>query len=121
LLIAVPVLGDDVAPRFGVADSFLIAEIEGRRIVQVDRVEAVLRGFVSRLGALRDLEVELLLCGGFNRAFLPLAEEFGIRVVTGVAGEAQLAIEGFAINSALASNRGPREWRRGSNQEEDDR
>ena len=96
MLVAVPVLGHDVAPRFGFADSFLIGEIQQGRVVRVDQVEALLRGFVNRLGALRRLGVEVVLCGGFNRKFLPLAEEFRIRVHAGVAGEARTVLDSYA-------------------------
>lgn len=100
MLVAVPVLDHDVAPRFGFADSFLIGEIQDGRVVRVDQVEALLRGFVNRLDALRRLGVEVVLCGGFNRTFLPLAEEFQIRVHAGVAGEARLVLESYARSAA---------------------
>jgi predicted Fe-Mo cluster-binding NifX family protein len=96
MLVAVPLLGSEVAPRFGFADSFLIGEIEDGRVVCVDRVEALLRGFVNRLNALRGLGVDVILCGGFNRAFLPLAEDFEIGVLAGAFGDARQVLEGFA-------------------------
>ncbi len=101
MLVAVPLFGQDVAPRFGFADSFLIAEIEDRQLVRTDQVATVADGWANRLGELRDLEVEVLLCGGFNRAFVPLAEDLGISILAGLAGNARQIVEAFARGEAM--------------------
>jgi len=103
MLVAVPILDGHVAPRFGFADSFLIGEIAGGRVTRVDRIQVMHRGFAGRLGALRGLGVEVVVCGGFNRAFLPLAEELEMRVLAGVAGEARRAMDEFAAGRLVAA------------------
>ncbi len=100
MLVAVPLFGQDVAPRFGFADSFLIAEIVDNQVLRADQVVTIADGWVSRLGQLRDLGIEVLLCGGFNRAFVPLAEELGVSVLAGLVGEARQVLEAFARGEA---------------------
>ena len=95
-MLAVPLHGDDVAPRFCSADRFLIAELDGgraRRLRQLTIPELTWSQCLERLSA---AGVSVLLCGGFNHRFLPLAEGLGIRVISGLAGEAEQLIDAFA-------------------------
>ena len=101
MLVAVPLFGQDVAPRFGYADSFLVAEIEDERVVRVDNVRLEFAGWPNRLGQLKGLGVDTILCGGFNRCFMPLAEDLGIRVLAGVKGQARELLEAFAQGEAI--------------------
>jgi len=95
-MLAVPLHGDDVAPRFCSADRFLIAELEGSRAHQVRRLAIPERNWSQCLERLSAAGVSVLLCGGFNRSFLPLAERLGIRVISGLAGKAEQLIDAFA-------------------------
>jgi predicted Fe-Mo cluster-binding NifX family protein len=95
-MLAVPLHGDDVAPRFCAADRFLIAELDGRRprrLRQLTIPEVTWSQCLERLSA---AGVSVLLCGGFNRRFLPLAGCLGIRVISGLAGEAERLVDAFA-------------------------
>lgn len=96
MIVAVPLFGQEVAPRFGFAERYLVAEIENEQVVRADLVATEFRGWVNRLSELRGLGVEVILCGGFNRAFLPLAEGLGIHVLAGLAGDARRAVEAFS-------------------------
>jgi predicted Fe-Mo cluster-binding NifX family protein len=119
--IAVPLLGRDVAPRFGYADRFLLAEILDGKISRMDLESIVVPCFASRLGKLQDLKVEVVVCCGFDRAFIPLAEALGIRIIFGVVGAARNAVLAFASGEALPTlccnkrNR-PNRKRRGAGQ-----
>ncbi len=99
--VAVPLFGQDVAPRFGYADGFLIAEIADEQVIRADQIATVTDGWMNRLGELRDLGVEVLLCGGFNRAFVPLAEDLGINVLVGLIGNARQVVKAFARGEAM--------------------
>ena len=99
--IAVPLLGRDVAPRFGYADKFLLAEILDGKISRMDLESIAVPGFANRLGKLQDLDVEVVVCCGFDRAFIPLAEALGIRIIFGVVGGARNAVLAFASGDAL--------------------
>ena len=94
-MLAVPLHGDDVAPRFCSADHFVIAEMDGDRARLVRRLtfpEVTWSQCLERLSA---AGVSVLLCGGFNRSFLPLAEGLGIQVISGLTGEAEQLIDAF--------------------------
>jgi len=94
-MLGVPLHGDDVAPRFCSADRFMIAELDGGRVRRVCRLSVPEEAWSERLERLSVAGVRVLLCGGFNRSFLPLAESFGIRVISGLAGEAEQLIDAF--------------------------
>lgn len=90
--IAVPLFGDDIAPRFCAADRALL--VEGDEGLERQRLTISL-GTASppeRLRRLHDLDVRLLLCGGIDRCFFPLAERLGLCVVWGLAGPADEAV-----------------------------
>jgi hypothetical protein len=110
--IGIPLFGTEVSPRFCFAESMLVVELEGGREI---------RRFVTSLGApwlprrvaeLALLGVRTLLCGGFNRAFLPTAERLGIQVVTGVSGDAEKVLAAFLCGKILPENTRSRRCRR---------
>jgi predicted Fe-Mo cluster-binding NifX family protein len=97
-MLGVPLHGADVAPRFCSADQFMIAELDGDQILGVRRLTIPEESWAARLKILSAAGVRVLLCGGFNRSFLPVAEGLGIRVITGLAGEAGQLIDAFLRN-----------------------
>jgi predicted Fe-Mo cluster-binding NifX family protein len=94
-MLAVPLHGEDVAPRFCSADQFMIAELDGKRVRRLRHLITPDESWSERLGQLAAAGVKVLLCGGFNRSFLPVAEGLGILVIAGLAGEAKRLIEAF--------------------------
>jgi predicted Fe-Mo cluster-binding NifX family protein len=95
-MLAVPLHGEDVAPRFCAAHEFVIAELDGGRVLRTFRLTLSEEAWSRRLERLSATGVKVLLCGGFNRDFLPRAEALGIRVISGLAGEAERLIDAFA-------------------------
>lgn len=94
-MLAVPLHEEDVAPRFCSADRFIIAELRGGQVCRVRRLTFPEEEWSARLEHLAATGVQVLLCGGFNRRFLPLAEGLGIQVIPGLAGKAEQLIEAF--------------------------
>jgi predicted Fe-Mo cluster-binding NifX family protein len=93
--IAIARFGNEVSPRFCFAEAVIVVDVsEGRTVSrQVFSLgEPWLARRISQLGA---LGVQTLLCGAFNRAYLPAAERLGIRVITGVAGDTEEALAHF--------------------------
>jgi predicted Fe-Mo cluster-binding NifX family protein len=93
---AVPMFEENVAPRFGFADRFLIGDIDQHKVVHAEEVCIAQRGWPARLEAIRQLGVETLLCCGFNRHYLPLCDTLGVRVITGLSGDGRELLEKFA-------------------------
>lgn len=96
-MLAVPLHGDDVAPRFCSADQFLLADPENGQL-RTQRLTLAEQEWFQRLERLSAAGVRVLLCGGFNRHFLPVAEGLGIRVISGLAGRADRLIDAFLRN-----------------------
>ena len=94
-MLGVPLHGTDVAPRFCSADQFMIADLDGNQVCRVRRLTITEEEWSERLKILSAAGVRVLLCGGFNRSFLPVAEGLGIRVIAGLAGEAERLIDAF--------------------------
>ncbi|MBW2257100.1 MAG: NifB/NifX family molybdenum-iron cluster-binding protein [Deltaproteobacteria bacterium] len=95
--VALPLIGEDIAPRFCSADHVLVADLEAGAVTtrQVVGVSSV--GLPKRLSLLADLGVGWLVCGGFNRRFLPMASAMGIRVTWGLWGSAEAALKTLSM------------------------
>lgn len=94
--VAVPLFGQEVAPRFGYADNFLIAELKDGKVVCVDDIRLEFSDWHLRLEQLHKRGVDTILCGGFNRFYLPFAKILKIDVIAGLSGDADQLVEAFA-------------------------
>ncbi|MBN2714986.1 MAG: NifB/NifX family molybdenum-iron cluster-binding protein [Deltaproteobacteria bacterium] len=100
--VAVPLLGSDVAPRFGEASHFIIAESFNGEVTAWDTLALDRIGdWVFRLSELELVGVNVALCCGFNRFYWPLAIEKGIRVITGATGDATKLVQAFVHGEKL--------------------
>jgi len=95
MIVAIPLFGDSVAPRFGFADKALIATISENGVDREETIHLVEGGLFELLGQLRGMGVEVLLCGGFNRRFVPLAESMGFSIYAGLSGHYHQILESF--------------------------
>lgn len=93
--LAIPVFDDDVAPRFCSASEFVVAETSLDGSPSIRRVVFPDEPWSTRLKRLSDGGISVLLCAGFNQHYLPIAEGFGIRVISGLAGKAAQLVEAF--------------------------
>lgn len=93
--LAIPLYGAQVAPRFRYADRLLIVDRAegGEPIFEILNLARL--SWSQRIAHLAGGGVEVLLCGGFERRFLPLAESAGIRVEWGLAGDARQLADAF--------------------------
>ncbi len=95
-MLAVPLHGDDVAPRFCSADEFVIARPDGGRAHRICRLTIRDEACSRRLEHLSGAGVKVLLCGAFERSLASDAEALGIRVISGLTGKAERLIDSFA-------------------------
>jgi predicted Fe-Mo cluster-binding NifX family protein len=93
--LAIPLHGDEVAPRFCSSNEFMIAELKGKTVFRVSRMVVAGEVWPRRLDLLAKAGVKVLLCGGFNRSYLPVAEGLGIIVVPGLTGNADDIVDAF--------------------------
>jgi len=111
--IAIALFGDEVSPRFCYAESALVVSVGNgqelwRRVVSLGDP-----WIPSRVSQLAAMGVRTILCGAFNRTYLPSATHLGIRVVTGISGKAEEALALFRQGQMVALSSG-RQRRRGA-------
>lgn len=114
--IAIALFGEEVSPRFCFAEKALVLSlVQGRETWRhvISLGEPWLAGRIARLAT---MGVRTLLCGAFNRAYLPSAEHLGIRVVTGVSGNAEEALAKFRREELAEVRACGRRRRRGTAQ-----
>lgn len=117
--VAIPLHGEEVSPRFCATDRFLVVDVEDG-LAAARQVLPVTGTFDERLHHLAGRGVTDLLCGGFNRHFLPLAWSLGLRVTWGLWGDAEQVLADWQqgrlpppIQTFSRRGRGPGCGRRG--------
>lgn len=104
--IAVPQLGEMVAPRFEAASSFLIVTTEGSRIMSKETVTCPGPEGFRRVRMLRIHQVTVLLCNGIKGSYKDMLASSGVTVIDRVINEVDKALELF-LKGALAPEEGP--------------
>jgi hypothetical protein len=110
--VGIPLFGTEVSPRFCFADTILVVAVE--RGTEHRRFITPLGEpwLPKRVAELATLGVKTLLCGAFNRAYLPTANRLGIQVITGVSGEAENALAAFLTGQIIPGSTKMRRCRR---------
>jgi len=93
LVVAVPLFGEDVAPRFCYASEVLVARVESGQVCSRRRLAMDGLPWPERIRVLAGLHVELILAGGFDRRVLPMAAGCGIEVLWGLTGDAEQILD----------------------------
>jgi predicted Fe-Mo cluster-binding NifX family protein len=91
--VAIPVFNDEVSPRFGFAGRILVADVADGEVGQQRVLDVSGFGWRARLALLAHQGVTHLICGGFDRVYLPFLQGLGIRVSWGHAGAAADILE----------------------------
>jgi predicted Fe-Mo cluster-binding NifX family protein len=112
--VGIPLFGREVSPRFCFAEDILVVVVENGRESRRFVTSLGEPWLPGRIAALATLGVQTLLCGGFNRAYLPTAERLGIRVVTGISGDAEDALAKLLRGQFIPRSGRPRRCRRGA-------
>jgi len=108
--LAIPTFGTEVSPRFCFAPEVLVVEVEGRREVRRTLLTLGNATCPDRLRLLAGRGVSLLVCGGFNSAFLGDAERAGIHVVWGVSGSVDDALRDILAGKTASPGHHPHCW-----------
>ncbi len=103
MLVAVPLFGNEVSPRFGYTTEVMLAEVDGGRIHSLRRVVLSGRGGMQIYSLLVSMKPEVVICGGIHRSWQQSLEREQIAVVWGVIGEAEDALNSYAAGN-LKSN-----------------
>jgi len=84
--LAIPSSSGCVAPRFSVAERLLLVDIADDRWLRDEALSTSPGTATTRLRRLARRGVTHLVCGGFNRRYLPTASALGISVIWGQSG-----------------------------------
>jgi len=93
--LALPVFGDEVAPRFCVASEVLVVDVDDGEVASSHTLSLAGIPWPERLSRLSSGGVNVLLCGGFNRGFEPQAHNLGMQVISGLAGDMDQLIDAY--------------------------
>ena len=95
MIVAIPKFGEAVAPCFEVARVFLLADVEGGRVVSQKILECKgCEGF-GRIQLLRDNEANVLICGGIKGFYRDLLQASGLAVISNVSAGVTEALGGY--------------------------
>jgi predicted Fe-Mo cluster-binding NifX family protein len=95
VLIAIPNCQGRVSPVFDVASRILVVRLNGE--TELERRDVVLfekqpEGIVR---SLRELEIDVLICGGISQGLQVALEHVGIKVLAQICGEIELVVSAY--------------------------
>ena len=122
--IAIPVWNDNLSNVFDFAGRLLVVEIENAREVSRSEVPLQAESLPERAGRLKQLGVNVLLCGAISRALANMVTESGIQVLPYVTGRVDDVLQAYLTGQLLqpqftmpgywpGARKGFGRWRRG--------
>ncbi len=101
--IAIPIYGDNISNVFDFAHSLLLLEIENGREVNRSEVELKAESLPQRAGRLKNLEVDVLICGAISRALATMITASEIEVLAFVTGRVDDVLEAYLTGQLAKS------------------
>jgi len=99
--IAIPVWNDCVSNVFDFAHRLLLVDIENAKVVNRSEVALKSQSFPQRAGNLKNLGVDVLICGAISRALATMITASEIEVLAFVTGRVDDVLEAY-LTSQLA-------------------
>ena len=96
--IAVTYENGEIFGHFGHTEQLKVYEIEEGKIVSSEVLDTNGSGHGALAGFLKNLGVDVLICGGIGMGAQMALREAGIKLFGGVCGNADKAVEAFLIN-----------------------
>jgi len=105
--VAVPRVGDSIAPRFERSATITIYTIHNRKVV--DEVDVPLRTkeAFDRIRLLRDQKVDTLICGGVQMVVENMLEANGIQTISWVSGDVSELLDLFVRGQLVSGSLHP--------------
>ena len=89
--------------HFGHTEQFKIYEVDGKNVISAKVVDTNGQGHGALSGLLKELGVDVLICGGIGGGAQSALSEFGIKLFGGVSGLADDVVNAY-INGTLEYN-----------------
>jgi predicted Fe-Mo cluster-binding NifX family protein len=99
LIIAIPVFGSEISPRFDCAKRVLLAHIEGGQVREWHTVEMKETNSLHWAKNLFQWKVQQVICGGIDDFSLRMLNGLGIRVSPWMSGDARQVLEKFLVTT----------------------
>ena len=105
--IAIPRMGEMVAPCFEYCATMAIFSIEGNRVV--DQVDYPLRSRdpLDRVRLLRDQEVDTVICGGMQDIYEDMVRARGFEVISWVSGSVEDLLNMYVRGQLVSGTSAP--------------
>jgi predicted Fe-Mo cluster-binding NifX family protein len=100
--IAIPLFGNRVSPRFDCAPQILIVTVELGSTPQRQHMAAVDWTATERVGRLKALNVNTIICGGIDRWSADALRAAGVRVQNSVTGDAEEVLADWIRSEVMA-------------------
>jgi predicted Fe-Mo cluster-binding NifX family protein len=95
MLLAIPLFGPRVSPRFDHAQRLMLVTLEEGRVTSREEILMTPLASWQRVEQLKELGVDIVICGGIDKESACRLNEYRIRVVPLVSGEAMRALRDF--------------------------
>lgn len=99
MLIAIPVFGTRVSPRFDITRKFLVIDIEDGRVTGRQEASFDSQPPLRRILFLKEQGVDTLLCGGIRRCDYFMIDEMRISIYASLIGEVEEILSSFIDGS----------------------
>lgn len=93
--IAVTYDNGQIFAHFGKAEQFKVYEVEDGKVVSGEVVASNGSGHSAQAGALAELGVNVLICGGMGEGARQALEAAGIEIISGAQGDTDAAVEAY--------------------------
>lgn len=93
MIVALPLFGSEISPRFDCAGEFLLVNVEGGKIAKSSFIGIQEGNPIQRARLLLERKVDKVICGGIDDFSSRLLNGLGIEVVPWVAGDVRKVIE----------------------------
>lgn len=96
-----------VFPHFGHTERFKIYGVENGNVVSQNLVDTSGSAHGTLPDILKELQIDCLICGGIGSMAVKSLEGAGIKVISGISGEADQAAANYVSGSLLSSGNSP--------------
>ena len=91
--IAIPLFNSRIAPRFDCAQDFLLAVAENGEVIEHEELSATRWTPLERVEKLKDLNVDIVICGGIDNVSARRLNFYRVRIYSWVTGRAEDALQ----------------------------
>jgi len=105
MIVAIPIFGSEVSPRFDCAKEILLINVDEGKILDRKVLEVQATNPLHRARILSGWKVQQVICGGIDDFSLRMLNGLGIRVSPWVSGNARQALERFLVSMGEGSRR----------------